>query len=769
MPKTSLHGAWRLTYGVTGADAPQDPDALATCAWPTIEATVPGNVEIDLMNAGEIEDPRIGSRVYDLQRYETYQWWYRRTFATPGAGEDGARVELVFEGLDCFGTVWLNGERLGETDNMLIAHRFDVTGRLRAEGENELAVRIKSATLEERQWVAEPYEWNRGPGKSIFVRKAPHMYGWDIMPRIISAGLWRDVYLETVPATRFRSVYWATLAVNVEKRTARALVDWDFATDRLDLEPLAVRLTLSRNGRVVHTATEDTLGTNGRALPELKDADLWWPRGHGEPALHEALLELLDEDGSVLAEDRRAIGLRTVELRHTEVTTPDEPGEFVFLVNGLKVFCRGGNWVPLDALHSRDARQLDTALRMTAEMNCNMIRVWGGGVYEDHAFFDVCDSEGIMVWQDFMFACHIYPQTDAFADRVRVEAEAVARKLRNHPSLVLWCGNNEIDHVYEWAKTGLDPNTERLSRHVLPAVTLRLDPKRPYLPSSPYRGPELVKRGNRREWMPEQHLYGNRPYFKDGFYTKSLAHFVGEIGYLGCPDRATLEEMLDPDHVWPWQDNEQWKTKAVRPHPKAEKLGRRIELMADLITRLFPEIPDNLDDFIAASQIVQAEAYKFWMEWWRVGKWRRTGMLWWQLRDGWPVFSAAAIDYYNRPKLVYYYLQRSQAPVCAIVDEPQDGRHPLYLINDTLEDVAGKATVRDVESGNTLLETEFKAPANGKAEAGSIAHPDGQAMWVVESLVNDQTSLNHYLVGDPPFNLDDYRRWMETLDLPKQV
>lgn len=763
MSKTSLNGQWELTYGQSGNDAPTNPEELTGTDWPTIGATVPGNVEIDLEAAGAIDNPTIGTRVFGLRKYETYEWWYTRSFSA--RRNDGWRVELVFEGLDCYGEVWLNGERVGDTDNMLIAHRFDVTDMLREE--NELAVRIRPAVLEDRKHIAEPYEWERGAGESIFTRKAPHMYGWDIMPRIVSAGLWRDVYLEAIPPTRFRSVYWATLSVNPDQRRAQVMVDWDFATERVVIDGMKVRATLTRNGRQAVCEEQVVYGTRGRLRLNLKDADLWYPRGTGEPALYEAALELLGSDGNVLASDTRSIGIRTIELRRTQVTTREEPGEFVFLVNGEKVFCRGGNWVPLDALLSRASEHMDRTLRQAAEMNCNMLRVWGGSVYEDHVFFDFCDREGIMVWQDFAFACHIYPQTDEFAERVRIEAEAVVRKLRNHTSLVVWVGDNEGDHVYEWSGMGQDPNTNRLTRDVLRRACLRLDPMRPYLPSSPYRGPELVALGNPRELMPEQHLYGKRPHFKDAFYTDNLAHFVGEIGYMGCPDRATIEQMVDADRVWPWQDNEQWRAKGVMPTPTDEKLGDRIDMMADLITRLFPEIPDNIDDFIAASQIVQAEAYKFWMEWWRVGMWRRTGMLWWQLRDGWPIFSAASIDYFNRPKLVYHYLTRSQAPVCAIIEEAADGRHQVTIVSDRREAIEGVVTVRDADDNSVLLEAPFTSDPNSKTAVGDIPQPEGQHMWLIDCTVGDEAYANHYLVGEPSFQLDDYRRWYGKLGVEK--
>ncbi|MCY3020009.1 MAG: glycoside hydrolase family 2 [Planctomycetota bacterium] len=766
MQRLTLNGTWQLAFGPQRDDGPRAPEELTRQGWPAIPANVPGNVELDLLAAGKIQEPSRGNHIYELRPYEMYEWWYSRTFAGPQVSR-GQRVELVFEGLDCFGTVWLNGKLLGRTENMFIAQRFDVTELVRADGSNELTVRIGSAVLEGRRHQPGPGEHAAGTNfESLNVRKAPHMYGWDIMPRLVSAGLWREVRLEVLEPTRWRAVYWATVATDAARRTARALADWDFVTSRGELDGLRVRLTLQRGGGVVHRSEHTALGTHGRAWLDLAGVELWWPRGYGEAVLYDATAELVDGAGQVLATDVSRLGLRTIELRRTDVTTAEEPGEFVFVVNGEKVFIKGTNWVPLDALHSRDRQHLQAACEMLADLHCNMVRCWGGNVYEDHEFFDFCDAHGILAWQDFALACALYPQTDDFAAKMRAEAEAVVTKLRNHPSLALWSGNNEIDECYAWAGLGVDPNTDRLSRQVLPDVLRRLDPVRPYLPSSPYRSPELVRRGNRSELEPEQHLWGPRDDFKGPFYTGSLAHFVSEIGYHGCPDRRSLEAFLDPNYLWPWQNNDQWLTHAVRPHPLETSYDYRIALMAKQIAVLFDRAPDTLDDYILASQISQAEALKFFIERWRAGKWRRTGMLWWNLRDGWPIISDAIVDYYNRPKLAYAYVKRLQTDVCAICGEPQDGRHPLVVVNDTRRPAAGEFVARDADTGAVRFEGGFEIGSNGKATLGSVAQAARPAMWLLEWKVGGTVHRNHYLAGPRPFSLPQYKGWLEKLGLP---
>ncbi|NOY83097.1 MAG: glycoside hydrolase family 2 [Kiritimatiellaeota bacterium] len=761
MRTVSLNGPWKLSYGPQTAEAPETPDTPALRGWPTIPAQVPGNVEIDLMRAGVLSEIETGNRVYETREFEMYRWWYRRTFESP-EHEPGDRVELVLRGVDCLAVVFVNGHEVGRCDNMFITWRFDITDHLCEDASNHLAVRLDSAVLAGRRAGHEVFEQHfvRTGWESLHVRKAPHMYGWDILPRIVSAGLWRDVQIEVRPPTHWRSVYWTTRSISPGDRTAALLVDWDFETDRLGIDDLTVRVTIGRNGNVVHRSDWRVSSTHERTTLNLRDVDPWWPRNMGDPVLYEATLELLDADGTVLDARRSRIGLRSIELKHTEISTREEPGEFVFIVNGERVFIKGTNWVPLDSLHSRDAGHLKAVFDMVVDLNCNMVRCWGGNVYEDHPFFDLCDENGVMVWQDFAFACGVYPQTDAFAAAAAREAEAVVCELRNHPSLALWAGNNENDMAMMWGGLNMDPNRDRISREVLPDVCRRFDPFRPYLPSSPYVGPEVFRRRGGQEIMSEVHLW-RRPYPKDPFYRDSAAVFVSEIGFHGCPVRETLEQMLDPDSLWPWQENDQWRTKAVRPLPWGDAFVYRIPLMAEKIERMFGAVPEDLDDFILASQIAQAEAVKFFIEWWRIHKWNKTGILWWNLRDGWPIFSDAVVDFYNRKKLAYWYIKRVQTDVAAIVGEPSaEGRHPVVVINDTREAVAGTVRVRDTVTEAVLLEAPFHANPNGRMELGSIPHPENRGMWTTHLAAGRFQQTNHYLVGTPPFDLATYHGWL---------
>jgi len=761
----SLNGTWSLSYGPwqkSGAKAP-------AAGWPTIKATVPGNVELDLIAAGKLPALEQGNRIYEAQKLEQTEWWYKRRFTAPKLAA-GETAELVFEGLDCIAHVWVNGILVGEPRNMLIAHRLDVTRALRAGVENELVVRIEPAVEVGRQMQHTAGEFAfQGCWESLGVRKAPHMYGWDIIPRLVSAGLWRDVHLDVVRPAHWNSIYWTTVKVDRKNGRAMLRMDWDFTAPNTSTALCEVDVTLSLDGRTAYHSRRQSLSTHGLAEIEIENAELWWPRGYGAQPLYDATVALRDAKGNTLDEHHAQIGIRRVELRRTDTVTEQAPGEFCFVVNGEPIFVKGTNWTPMDSLHSRDVAHLGRVFPMLEELNVNMIRSWGGGVYESDELFDRCDRAGILVWQDFAFACAIYPQTPEFFAQAEAEVAAVVMRLRNHASLALWAGNNEVDDAYYWHHSGLDPNVhDKLSREVLPAVTRRLDPHRVYLPSSPFHGPGLANPSG----MTEAHLWGPRGYFKEPFYTQSKAHFVSEIGYHGCPSRSSLERMMDKDFVQPWTSghewNDQWLTKSVRLHATVTNTRGRNDYMPKQIRAFFGDVPEKLDDFILASQAVQAEAMKFFMEYWRAGKPYRRGMIWWNLRDGWPVISDAVVDYYNARKLAFHYLLRSQRDVQAICGEETGGVHPLIVVNDTLKPARGKLRVHRAGEQAALAEVSFDVAPNGKQTCGSIPHPAAAEMWALDWTLDGGASFStHYLATRSTVTLKQYRAWMDALGLTR--
>jgi beta-mannosidase len=771
----TLNGEWKLYYGLCDKNAPGTPDELLTKNWSMIPAKVPGNVELDLLASGKIKNPELGNNIYDLRKYEAYQWWYYRTFKTPGFTE-GEKVEIVFDGLDCFATIWINNKMVGETDNMLIDHRFDITNLLNRDG-NTVYIRINPAIAEARKYITGTVG-NRSLFRAEYqhIRKASHMFGWDIMPRLVSAGLWRDVHLDIKKTTRLEQIYWMTNTVDVLKRTASLLLDWQFSTDYPTIDGLDMIVTLKRGLNKVFEQSYPLYTNAGRERISLNNVDFWWPKGYGDPVLYEATVRIVNRKGIILDEKTQKAGIRTAELKYTDITTKENPGEFVFIINGEKIFVRGTNWVPLDALHSRDKTHIDKAIKMVVDLNCNMIRCWGGNVYEGDDFFDLCDENGIMVWQDFSFAGTPYSQDPDFCEKVRVEAVNVVQKLRVHPSLVLWCGNNEIDWYFlRLFNKPINPKYDVISREILPHVIWEFDPLRNFLPSSPYCSEECFKyqmEGLNTNVMPQLHLWGPRGYYKESFYTDVDAHFVSEIGYHGCPNRSSLEKMFDPECVYPWTNdgiwNEQWLTKAVRPHPEYAGWDRRNNLMVNQVKALFGDCPKDLDQFIFASQVVQAEAMKFFIELWRMEKFRKTGIIWWNLKDGWPIISDAIVDYYFSKKLAYYYIRQVMPNACVMIGDPQGGEHPVVAVNDTREEKSGTVVIRDADTGETLFSASFIIPVNGKIVIGRLAENQKQSMWLIDYSIGKEKFTNHYLKGKAPFNMEDYQRWYKKLNIIRE-
>ena len=775
--EVSLNGnSWTLYYGLCDSDAPTSPEDLSKSDWPSVSATVPGNVEMDLLAAGLIEDPELGNNINYLRKYEAYRWWYVREFDSPAVAK-GERVDIIFGGIDCLATIWINGQIIGETKNMLIDHRFDITDFLKSSGKNQIYVRIDPIVPASQKYISAAVG-NRMLHRCEYqhMRKASSMYGWDIMPRLISAGLWRDVSLEIKKTSRIDHVYWQTNQVDVNEGTAQVLVDFQVYSNYATIDGLNMEVSLNRKGKNVFKKSYPLYTYCKRYSIDLENVDYWWPSGYGDAALYDATLRLVDDKGKVLDEKSQKVGIRTIKLVRSEVVTDDKPGVFEFIVNGEKIFIKGTNWVPLDAFHSRDKQHVKPAMDMIIDMNCNMIRCWGGNVYEDHPFFDICDENGIMVWQDFSFAGTPYSQDPEFLEEVRKEANNIVQKLRVHPSLALWCGNNEIDYYFvKMYKKAIDPRFDKISREVLPTAVWEFDPVRDYLPSSPYVSPECFKyqqEGLNFSAMPQVHLWGVRGYYKTPFYTDQRSVFVSEIGYHGCPNRESIEKMFDKDYVYPWTSgwtwNDQWQTKAAKPHPVSTGYDERNDLMINQEKILFGECPKDLDKFIFGSQVVQAEAMKYFVELWRMRKFDKgTGIIWWNLRDGWPIISDAVVDYYNSKKLGYYYIKQVQHDACVMIGDAKEGKHPVVAVNDTREAKSGTVKVSDIDSKKVLFTASFDIPVNGKTTIGFLPEVEGQTMWLIEYTIGEEKLTNHYLVGKAPFNMDDYQRWYKKLGIKR--
>lgn len=759
---------WKLYYAPQGSVKVSSVENLSSSGLDCVKASVPGNVELDLSRAGVLpKDIFKGENIKKAEKYENYEWWYENEFYADNAPTEDKKVTLKFGAVDCIADYYLNGKKIGESDNAFISYKFDVTNLLNYNGKNVICVHISSAVIKGASYGIEPndlaYVWNLET-VSLNVRKPPHCYGWDIMPRAVSAGLWRPVELIYEDKYDFRYVYFNVMKLNGNDAEVKVIYD-----STLPNEYNFKRLYLKVTGKcddsefsVCSTRQNMPCSNAGAFVFTINDVKLWWPKHYGKANLYDLTVELIAPDGKVLISKKMRRGFRTVELRRSDVVEKD--GCFEFIINGKRVMATGTNWVPMDAYHSRDNSRYKAALDMADDLGCNIIRCWGGNVYEDHDFFNYCDEHGFMVWQDFAMACHYYPQHDEFKEKIKKEAEFIVTELRDHPSIVLWSGDNEVDSVLA---ANVDPAVNVLTREVLPRVIQRLDPFRPYIASSPYISSKAYATGDNRQGSstyPEDHLWGPRDYFKSNFYTNSNAYFVSEAGYHGCPNKSSIEKFIDEPYVWPYQNNKQWNL-----HSSDQCLNGcnddRTMLMHRQVMQLFLDVPTDMDDYILASQISQAEAKKFFIEHMRAKMARNGGIIWWNLIDGWPQMSDAIVDYYYEKKLAYNYIKRSQRGFIIMIDEMDSWQHTVLTANSTQSEVKGVVTVEDIDSGKVYFEKTFVAAANANTELGkfNLMYSE-KGMFIIKwKLDNGEQRFNTYLYGSPKFDFYKYKTWLNKI------
>jgi beta-mannosidase len=701
--------------------------------------------------------------VIALQKTEHLHLWYFTSFDL--LKKEGMDAFLSFDGIDTASEIFLDGEPIGSTENMLIPHRFPLDGV--EEGTHELVVHIIPAAIYARQFdiplgrSAQPYN-----ADSLVLRKAPYMYGWDIMPRIVSAGLWKPVSVMYLPKTRIRNFYLTTVSVNTAEETAKLRLAAQITTDEDLLNDFSIRIE-GRREDSSFSAQSTVFGSMVRVGISVDHAKFWMPKNYGAPLLYDVTVTLM-KNGEIYDTEKLRFGIRVIELDRTSLAGDD--GEFCFKVNGQKIFALGTNWVPTDAFPARQKDLDRRGLEMLDDLGCNMVRCWGGNIYPDEALYDFCDEHGILIWQDFALACGIYPNDERLCRLIREEATEIVCTYRNHPSLALWSGDNECDEfqignalrINGKSANRIDPNVNRLTREILPEVIRDHDFARPFLPSSPYID-EVVFR--ERKVSAEAHLWGPRDFFKGKYYATSPAHFASETGYHGCPSPASLAKFIPKEHLQAYGDEKTctdryWLTHAACMEPVfGAAYSYRIPLMTRQVERIFGEIPTELSRYAFASQISQAEAKKYFIERFRISKWRRSGILWWNLIDGWPQISDAIVDYYGCKKLAYSYIKRSQKPFCMMIDEPKDGLLSLYAVNDTREAQTVSYTVTDLSSGDQILFGSVTAEADRSVQVARF--PERTPAFYLITWDGSDTGRNHYVasIGDR-VSLDAYRACM---------
>lgn len=710
-----------------------------------ISASVPGNFELDLKANGIIKDEFFGMATYENQKWETYYKYYGRKFIA----DTSEKREIVFEGLDTVCDIYINGEFLAHTDNMLTEHIFDVSSFLK-KGENEITVKFSPVYYEaqKKDYPLAVFSMNVNY-ESLYVRKSPASFGWDIMPRTVSCGIWKDVYLRKCPEEKINHVY--VYAREIRDREADLYCFFSFKTSyTFGKDIYEAELSAQCGDSKINIRKKIHFGV-GKLFFTVQNPKLWWPKGSGNPNIYEAEIKLI-KNGEIIDKSSFHFGIRMAELERTDTTDYSGKGEFVFKINGKKIFCKGSNWVPMDAFHSRDRERIPKALDMVCDLNCNMLRVWGGNVYEDDLFYEICDRKGIMVWQDFIMACGVYPITDReWTEKFRKEARLAVRRLRQHPSLILWSGDNECDQFLSDLHPNADPERNKITREIIPDILYEEDFTRPYLPSSPYLRQNYLRTGN---VSSEGHPWGPRDYFKGKFYSEQIYHFASEIGYHGMVSSDSLKRFISPENIWK-PDSCECLLHSSCPD-MTEEFAYRNSLMINQVRELFGEVPENLDDFVLASQISQAEAKKFFIEFYRSGKWRRTGLIWWNLIDGWPQISDAVVDYYYNKKLAYQYIRASQQDLCLMFREPKFWNLELVASNDTFRDLNVTYKVTDMKNGKTVCQGEIMAKGDCVTQIESVPYSVSHKTVYKIEWHGDREGYNHYLTGMPPYDFGEY-------------
>lgn len=713
-----------------------------------IDGSVPGNFELDMQKAGQLCDLFYDTNILKAQYLENRHLWYVRNFTFEG--NPCKRDYLLFEGVDTAADYYLNGCFVGSSDNMMTETAIFFIEDILQKGENELLVHVKPSAIESREYkcgagITTGLSYHYG---ALAFRKAASTFGWDIMPRLLSGGIWKSVYLCRKKAECINEVYM----YGAEKGNPTGQLLYYDVTIEGDHSSEYSIWVQGICGDSVFEAKKQLWHTEARIYVPINNIKLWWPKGLGAQNLYDVTVRLMH--GSEICDERTfRHGIRRFELKKTDYIDESGNGDFHFEVNGEYLFIMGTNWVPLDAFHSRDRERLPAALALLKESGCNAVRCWGGNVYPDPEFYDFCDTHGIVVWQDFSMACASYPQDDRFAEKIGEEVKWVVKKYRQHPSLMLWSGDNEIDAMQMGHR---DPNRNRITRETIPHILEQEDPLRIYLPSSPYVSRKAYD-DNMINRLPEDHLWGPREYYKQDFYKNAPAKFASETGYHGCASPRSVIKFIAPDNLWPALDNDAWILHSTSPETDRDaQFAYRIELMHKQLDILFGgTVPDGLYDFALASQISQAEALKYFIERFRVAKGEKHGIIWWNLIDGWPQFSDAVVDYYGTRKLAFPVIKRSQEEICLFCGEPDGREILLYVGNETRRRRLITFTVSDVASGKTIFIGEFMAEKNQTLPIKKLFLPAEQGMLLIEYEVDGVHFKNHYLYGNPVFDYNE--------------
>lgn len=672
-------------------------------------ATVPGTVHTDLMANGLIEDPYFRLNERGVQWVDKEDWIYRTRFRADDTLLAKERIELVFEGLDTYADVYLNGDRVLAADNMFRRWRTEVKALLR-QGENELEVYFHSPVkVDLPKHDSLPYRYPAdndqsanggllGKRISVFARKAGYHYGWDWGPRLVTSGIWRPVYLEGWNGLRIADVFYRQ--TEVTPRRARVEVEVEIDAVR-DLPRAAVTVESPAEGIAASVATPLRAGINRVTVPlEIDRPRLWWTRELGEPHLYAFRTSVAASDAADSRTTR--VGLRSLRLVREKVA---DGTAFRFELNGEPLFAKGANYIPCDVFLPRVTRAVyERTIDDAAAVHMNMLRVWGGGVYEDDLFYDLCDERGILVWQDFMFACSLYPAEGAWLENVRLEAEDNIRRLRNHPSIALWCGNNECNEAWfgwgwskRYAREGHPEWDEILGRQlrrqyyeVLPAAVAACAPGTPYHPSSPWSQPDgrsVASEGDSHYWGV---WHGLAPIAD---YLTARSRFFSEYGFQSFPEYASVMRFA------PEPRDHDIASEVMMSHQRGGSSANG-RIRQYLEREYWPA--RDFRTFLYMSQVLQGDAIRTAIEAHRRDKPYCWGSLFWQLNDCWPAASWSGRDWYGRWKAQHYFARAAFDDVL-VSPATADGQLRIHLVSDRRAACRGRLTVTVMRMDGSVL------------------------------------------------------------------
>ncbi len=676
-----------------------------------LPATVPGCVHTDLLANKKIEDPFYRDNEKNLQWIGKTDWEYQKSFDVSAETLNRENLEIVFEGLDTYANVFLNDQPILNADNMFRTWRVDVKGALK-KGTNVLRIKFRSPINEILPLMAKldyelPASNDQGEKTSPYTRKAPYQYGWDWGPRFVTSGVWKPVNLVAWDNARIEDLQIKQNKLTKENADLSAVVEVISSTNT----DAVIEIENSADQKVVATKeVKLTTGVNRVSVDfSLKNPKLWFPIGLGEQALY-TFKSRLKLNNKLVDEQSKRTGLRTLELRQK----PDQYGiSFEFIINGIPVFGRGANWIPADIFPTRVSKEkYKTLLTSLKDANMNMLRVWGGGIYEDDYYYDLADEMGILIWQDFMFACSMYPGDKAFLENVRREAIDNVKRLRNHPSIVIWVGNNEIETAWQhWGWKDKNPSHVwddylKLFVRLLPEILDEYDPSRPYWQSSPSSNfqadSDFQGIGDTHYW---QVWHAEKPYKE---YEKQFPRFMSEYGFQSFPELETVKTYTTE------KDRESIETPIMLAH---QRHPRGNQLVKEYMLREF-EQPKDFESFLYVSQVLQAEGMKIGAEHFRRIMPRNMGSLYWQANDCWQVASWSGMDYFGRWKALMYYTKRFYAPVLVSPHVSDDGNLDLYIVSDFPEAKKANLTISLMDfEGKTRNSKEIEVsvePLKGK-------------------------------------------------------